>query len=70
MNFGERFYKQCCDELLKTIKEYDSDTFFAKGCDLTDEEAHELAGRCIHHFIDKQLDGVLLDEILAEIRDL
>jgi hypothetical protein len=68
MSIGKRFFEKTMQELLQTIKEYDSDTFFAKGSDLTEEEAYDLAARCIHNFIDNRLDGVLLDSFLSEIR--
>jgi hypothetical protein len=55
--------------LIKEIKEYDSDTFFAKGCDLRDKEAIKLADKCIEWFINNRLDGVMLDHFLDELRE-
>jgi len=65
---SDRFLIEANKELLDTILNYDSDTFFSKGCDLTYEEAKELAGRAIHSFIDNNLDGIFLDNHLAQIR--
>lgn len=67
---ADKFLIKANKELLDTILNYDSDTFFAKGCDLTYEEAKELAGQAIHAFIDTHLDGVFLDYELAKIRGL
>ena len=58
------------EKLLQEIKEYDSDTFFAKGCDLTHVEAEYLADRCIRYFIENDLDGFKLDLWLAEERGI
>jgi hypothetical protein len=55
--------------LIQEIKEYDSDAFFAKGCNLTDLEAIELADKCVRWFVINRLDGVMLDQFLAEIRE-
>lgn len=57
------------DQLVQEIKDYDSDTFFAKGADLTHEEAVMLAENCISHFVNNRLDGSLLDCWLYDIRD-
>ena len=57
------------EELLRTIQQYDSDTFFAKGLDLTEQESLYLAAGCIHWFLDNRLDGVILDQMLAELRE-
>jgi len=67
---SKRFFESACNELLQTIREYDSDTFFAKGCNLTEEEAYEIAGRLIHNMIDNELDGVRLDCLLENVRGL
>ena len=68
MSISKTFFEKAYNELLQTIKEYDSDTFFAKGADLTEDEAYQLAGRCINFFMEKRLDGVMLDEMLDSMR--
>lgn len=57
------------ERLIQEIKDYDSNTFFAKGCDLTDEEAEELAEKCVRWFVVNRLDGELLDRFLYDIRN-
>jgi hypothetical protein len=56
------------DELVKQIKKWDSNTFFASGCNLTDDESIKLAERFISWSFNK-LDGVKLDVWLSEIRE-
>ena len=58
------------EKLVTEIKEYDSNTFFAKGCNLTDIEANYLAEKCIEWFIEHELDGHKLDVWLAEERGI
>lgn len=67
-NSSERFYDSAQKELLTTIQEYESDTFSASACELTKDEAMEIAGRAIHWFLDNILDGVKLDDWLSDIR--
>lgn len=55
--------------LIQEIKEYDSDTFCAGAVDLTDEEANDLADKCVRWFVLNRLDGVMLSEFLDSIRD-
>jgi hypothetical protein len=56
------------DQLIQEIKEYESNTFFAKGCNLTNVEAIKLAEMCIDCFVNYRLDGVLLDHFLYNLR--
>ena len=55
-------------ELVTYITEYDSNTFFAKGCSLTKDEAIKLAEKSIDYFVNNDLDGVKLDCWLYELR--
>ena len=57
------------DELVKEIIDYDSDTFFGRGSDITLKEAKAVAERAIQYFFDNRLDGVLLEQFLYEIRN-
>ena len=57
------------EQLIQEIKEYDSNTFFSKGCNLTDKEAEELAEKCVRWFIVNRLDGEMLDSFLNDIRE-
>ncbi len=69
MRIEKRFFENACQELLKTIKEYESDTFSSEYVNLTENECYEIAGRAIHYFIDNRLDGIWLSEWLDQIRD-
>jgi hypothetical protein len=67
------FFQATCLELVKTIREYESDTFSSCGFELTDDEAVGLAGLLIRDLVYKDkvnLDGVTLDHNLAKIRGL
>lgn len=60
-------------ELVKTIKEYESDTFSASGSEITDEEATRIAyglvSKGIQDFIDLEtLDGVIISSLLSDER--
>lgn len=62
------------EELLKTVQEYESDTFSATGSELTEEEAIIITVALIEHatqqLIDTDtLDGVRLAEELENIRE-
>lgn len=61
-------------ELLKTVREYESDTFSAQGEELTNDEAVaitiELIGFAIRQLSElNELDGIRLSEELENIRD-
>lgn len=54
--------------LVEYIKEYESDTFSASGWEITDAEAVRVARRLIQWFIDNRLDGVLIADIMDDLR--
>ena len=56
------------EDLVKHIKEYESDTFSAEGSEITQEEAEKVAERLIGVWVDENLDGVSIDSVLADIR--
>jgi len=56
-------------ELVDSIMEYESDTFFAKGAGLKRSEARKMAARLIDIMMDQWVDGCILDELLDEIRE-
>ena len=53
-------------ELTKSIMDYDSDTFFAKGEKLTKKEAEKIAEHLIDWVWNSEVDGCLLSGILHE----
>lgn len=55
------------DSLVKNIMKWESDTFFAKGLNLTKEEATKLAEKFIEWGFDR-LCGAKLDSWLYDIR--
>lgn len=57
-------------QLVEYIMEYESDTFTASGFKLTEKEAVQLAEKCIDYFVNNRMDGVILDEWLADLRGL
>ncbi len=59
--------------LVDTVREYESDTFSASACELTDDEAFAITVSLINHALEnlielKNLDGVRLSEELDELR--
>jgi hypothetical protein len=67
-------YTRKFDELVKSIMEYESDTFSAERSEITLDEAIEIADKFVCHKIQglidtHTMDGVMIDEELAEIRD-
>jgi len=51
------------------ISDYESDTFTASGSAITPAEAIEVAQRILAVWIDDRLDGVIIDGVLAELRE-
>lgn len=47
---------------------YESDTFSAKGWQITNQEARRIANRLVRHFANTQLDGILISTELADMR--
>ena len=67
-------YQKLFDELVKTINEYESDTFSASGSEITISEAIQIADNLVCHKIQGMidthtLDGVMIDEELDTIRE-
>lgn len=54
--------------LVEYIEEYESDTFSASGSQITHEEATRIADTLIQMWMDRHIDGVILDELLDDIR--
>lgn len=62
-------------ELVKTIKEYESDTFSSEAMELTDKEAEKIARAFIIRDIQARIDtdtmdGLMIGEELDEIRGI
>lgn len=57
------------DQFVQEIMAYESDTFSASDCNITKQEAVELAQHCIDFFVSDSLDGCILDCGLSNIRD-
>lgn len=61
-------------ELIKTVREYESDTFSAEESKLTDAEALKITQSLVLRALDSlieldELDGVIISEELENIRD-
>lgn len=50
------------------IFNYESDTFNARGSQITKTEARMIANRIVKSFAANQLDGVLITDVLADVR--
>lgn len=56
------------DEFVTVIEGYESDTFSAKGSEITHEEALAVGERLLDNYANNRLDGVLIDGALSDIR--
>lgn len=56
--------------LCQIIEGYESDTFSATESEITNEEIRRVAYRCLNWLVENRLDGVMLDNFLADIREL
>ena len=54
--------------LIEEIKKYESDTFSAEGSKIADYEAVQIAQQLIKSWTDTHLDGIIITEMLGEIR--
>lgn len=50
------------------IFEYESDTFSAEGSEITADETETVARKILYSFAENNLDGVLINNLLTEIR--
>lgn len=58
------------EEFVKTIQEYESDTFSAQRTKITKEEATEIAENILKELIGAYMDGGMITLHLMDIRDV
>lgn len=58
------------NKFVKTIQEYESDTFSAQRTKITKEEATEIAENILEALIDAYMDGGMITQHLMDIRDV
>jgi hypothetical protein len=56
------------DYLTKHLLGYDSDTFSAFGSDMTEDEAEAVAEALVKHWIEWELDGLMITSRLEDVR--
>ncbi len=59
--------EKAVEDLIVYVFTYDSDTFFAKGRNLKKPEATRIVAKLVEKITD-QVDGIILDELLEEVR--
>ena len=57
-------------QLINEILIYESDTFSAKGSEITQIEAQKVANEIIANWVSRYLDGNLIDVFLDKVRGL
>lgn len=57
------------ERLQKTIAEYESDTFSAEGSNITPDEALKVASELVAMWTERNLDGVIITEMLDDVRE-
>lgn len=56
------------NRIIKTILEYESDTFSAEGTHITEDEAMSISEIIIEHWFNSYLDGTIITQELMDCR--